>query len=378
MRVLMISKACVTQSYRTKLEYLNQLDPEFEVGLVVPPSWGNLNFEPRTTDGDYPLYLSPVLLNGHNHFHVYPELKSIIRRYRPQLLHIDEEHYSMATYQATHIAERLHIPSLFFTWQNIYKNYPWPFSSMETYVLTHATAAIAGNQEAKEIIRKKGFHHSIWVIPQFGTDTNLYYPRDKAAIKKTWNLEHRFVIGYVGRLVQEKGLDDLWQAARPLLKQHSDILLLLAGQGPWADIIRQRAEAEHLADQLRILPWVETRRMPEVMNGLDVLVLPSHTTPRWKEQFGRVLTEAMASAVAVVGSSSGEIPHVIQDGGIVVAEKSPTALLKALTSLYDSPGLRADLGKFGRQRVLDDYSQEIIARNTLKIYRDLQENHARI
>ncbi len=375
MRVLMISKACVTQSYRSKLEYLNQLDSQFEVALVVPPSWGTLTFEPRPTDGSYPLLVTPVRLNGHNHFHFYPELQSIMRRYRPDLVHIDEEHYSLVTYQAIRIAEKLHIPSLFFTWQNIFKHYPWPFSTTERHVLTHAQAAIAGNQDAQEVLRKKGFHNPIWVIPQFGTDTNLYYPRDKAVTKKSQNLAGQFVIGYVGRLVTEKGLDDLWQAAQPLLAQHSDIVLLLAGQGPWADIIRSRAESLHLGNQVRILPWVTTKVMPEVMNALDVLVLPSHTTARWKEQFGRVLTEAMASEVAVAGSNSGEIPHVIKEGGIVFPEKSPTSLFKALTALYGDPRLRDNLGKAGRQRVLNHYSQEIIARNTLDVYRHLRDNH---
>jgi glycosyltransferase involved in cell wall biosynthesis len=370
----MISKACVTESYRTKLEYLNQLDPHIQVGVVVPPSWGPLQFEPREDDHRYPLLLTSVRFSGHNHFHFYPELRSVIRRYRPDLLHIDEEHYSMVTYQAIRIAERLRIPSLFFTWQNIYKSYPWPFSATERLVLARCRGAIAGNREAREVLRQKGFRNPIWVIPQFGTDTSLYYPRDKSRAKRTWNLEARFVVGYVGRLIEEKGLDDLWQASRPILAQHSDTVLLLAGSGPWADIIRSRAESEGLAGQLLILPWVKTQMMPLVMNALDVLVLPSHTTPRWKEQFGRVLTEAMASEVAVVGSSSGEIPEVIKDAGIVFPEGSATALFKAITSLYDNPGLRSNLGKSGRKRVLQHYSQETIARDTLGVYRHLRDS----
>ena len=86
MRVLMISKACVSASYRTKLEYLNQLDPQVEVGLVVPPAWGSLPFEPRPADHTYPLFLSPIRLNGRNHFHYYPELLSIVPRARGEVV----------------------------------------------------------------------------------------------------------------------------------------------------------------------------------------------------------------------------------------------------------------------------------------------------
>ena len=66
--------------------------------------------------------------------------------------------------------------------------------------------------------------------------------------------------------------------------------------------------------------------VPAVLRALDVLVLPSLTTPSWKEQFGRVLQEAMACAIPVVGSDSGEIPHVIGDAGLVTPEGDAAAL----------------------------------------------------
>lgn len=368
----MISKACVSQSYRTKVEYLNRMDRDIEVGLVVPPSWGPLPFEPRDTDHTYPLFLTPVVLGGRNHFHFYPELNAIIRRYQPDLLHIDEEHYSTVTYQATRIAKRLAIPSIFFTWQNIYKQYPWPFSAMERHVFDQVQGAIAGNQEAQDVLCQKGFRKPIWIIPQFGTDTQLYQPQDKNAAKAAWGVSQKFVIGYVGRLINEKGLGDLWQAAAALLSKHTDAVLLLAGSGPLANVLQQNARSSGLSPQLHVIPWVKTQAMPEIMNALDVLVLPSRTTASWKEQFGRVLTEAMAAEVAVVGSDSGEIPYVIGKAGLVVPEGSPTALFKALESLYDNAGLRFTLGQAGRQRVLGHYSQDVVAQETLKVYHSLR------
>lgn len=247
---------------------------------------------------------------------------------------------------------------------------------MEQEVFHQSLAAMAGNQEAQEVLRRKGFQKPIWVIPQFGTDVKLYQPLDKREIKKDWDMSGRFVIGYVGRLVEEKGLDDLWQASVPLLSEHPEALLLLVGSGPWAEIIQQRAESLQLTSQLRIIPWVSTQKMPEIMNTLDVLVLPSHTTSHWKEQFGRVLTEAMASEIAVIGSSSGEIPQVIGQAGLIVPEGSPTALFKALESLYDNAGLRIALGRQGRQRVLHHYSQDVIAEKTLKVYHHLMSERS--
>ncbi|AUW95069.1 hypothetical protein BXT84_14830 [Sulfobacillus thermotolerans] len=371
MRVLMISKACVSASYRTKLEYLNQLDNQVEVGLVVPPAWGSLTFEPRPQDHSYPLFIAPIRLNGRNHFHYYPELLSIIRRFQPDLLHIDEEPYSSVTYQAVRIAKRLDIPSVFFAWQNIYKNYPWPFSLMERTVFQTARGAIVGNQEAQDVIRRKGFDKPVWIIPQFGCDVGLYQPHDPETAKRIWNLDGQFVISYMGRLIEEKGLDDLWMAAAPLLAQHPHMTLLFVGSGPWQATGQKLAHEAHLDNQVRFVPWVSTGDMPQILNGVDVLVLPSRTTARWKEQFGRILTEAMATEVPVIGSSSGEIPQVIGDAGLVVPEQSPTALAEALQTIFVDEDLRRSLGKKGRLRVLNHFSQEVIATNTMAAYHQL-------
>jgi glycosyltransferase involved in cell wall biosynthesis len=86
---------------------------------------------------------------------------------------------------------------------------------------------------------------------------------------------------------------------------------------------------------------------------LDVLVLPSRTTARWKEQFGRVIVEALWCGVPVVGSDSGEIPWLIglTGGGLVFAEGDRDALRKHLEALRASPALRARLASAGRAAV---------------------------
>jgi glycosyltransferase involved in cell wall biosynthesis len=113
--------------------------------------------------------------------------------------------------------------------------------------------------------------------------------------------------------------------------------------------------------------------MPRFYNGLHVLVLPSRTMPNWKEQFGRVLIEAMACGVPVVGSSSGESPHIVGEGGLVFPEGDVSALRAALQRLRADPLLRASLAEAGRQRVLQHYTQSRIAAETVAVYRELME-----
>jgi len=102
-----------------------------------------------------------------------------------------------------------------------------------------------------------------------------------------------------------------------------------------------------------------------------VLVVPSRTRPNWKEQFGRVIVEAMACGVPVIGSSSGAIPDVIGDAGLIVPEGDRAALAGALRGLMSDPDRRRDLAERGRARVLARYTQAQVAAQTVDVYRSM-------
>ena len=106
--------------------------------------------------------------------------------------------------------------------------------------------------------------------------------------------------------------------------------------------------------------------MPDFYRSLDLLVLPSRTRPNWKEQFGRVLIEAMACGVPVLGSDSGEIPHVIGDAGIVFPEGDVEMLRCQVQRLMVDRAARNSLAAAGRQRVLDRFTMAEIARQTVR------------
>ena len=95
---------------------------------------------------------------------------------------------------------------------------------------------------------------------------------------------------------------------------------------------------------------------------MDVLCAPSQTTPRWREQFGRMLIEAFAAGVPVVASDGGEIPHVVGEAGVLVAERDQVAWLRAIGSLLDDPKRRDALGRRGRDLAVTRYDWRIVAR----------------
>jgi glycosyltransferase involved in cell wall biosynthesis len=135
-----------------------------------------------------------------------------------------------------------------------------------------------------------------------------------------------------------------------------------------------------MAQWLGVLPRVSfdlpipSTQMPYYYSGLDVLVLPSRTRPNWKEQFGRVLIEAMACQVVVVGARCGAIPEVIGDAGLTFAEGDPADLRTQLQRLLGDPHLRLELEQRGRQRVLDHFTQSQIAARTVEVYQQVNRN----
>jgi glycosyltransferase involved in cell wall biosynthesis len=359
MRVLMISKALVVGAYQKKCEELAKL-PGLELLVAVPPFWmleGKPQRLERTYTSGYELAVEPMALNGHFHIHFYPLLRRRFAQFRPELVHIDEEAYNVATFQALRLAQRYQARSVFFTWQNLDRRYPWPFSAIEGYVLRHADACIAGNEEAAAIQRRRGFEREIRVIPQFGVDPELFKPGSSSP-------HEGFVIGYSGRLVEQKGLRVLCEAFEQL---PPDCRLLLVGSGPLEAELRARAAAAGWADRLTITAAGSTA-MPDVYRQMDCLALPSLTTPAWKEQFGRAAVEAMACGVAVVGSDSGEIPHVLGDAGLVAPEGDARALAETLRGLHDAPEKRRELAERGRARVLERFTQERVAWQTYDLY----------
>jgi glycosyltransferase involved in cell wall biosynthesis len=126
-----------------------------------------------------------------------------------------------------------------------------------------------------------------------------------------------------------------------------------------------------IEDRVHFDGVIPSSQMPAYLGQLDILVLPSRTSANWKEQFGRILVEAMACEVTVIGSDSGEIPNVIGEAGLIFAEDNVEELYNHLLTLLKDDILRRRLGRLGRERVLNHYTQEQIAAKTVDVYREM-------
>lgn len=363
-RVLMLSKACLPATYQSKLSAIGG-EADIELSVVVPPSWddraGRVQLD-RIPAHNYTRYVDPIRWNGRYHLFYFPTAAQRLREIRPHVLHIDEEPYNLATWHALRLGRRAGAKTIFFSWQNLARDYPPPFRQLERHVLRHADQAIVGNAAAVDVWRGKGFAGPIDVIPQFGVDPDVFTPAAPAERRET------FVIGAAGRLVPEKGFDLLLRAAAML---DGPWRLEIAGTGPEHDALRRLAEGLGISGRVHFRERVPSAAMPAFLRELDALVLPSRTRPNWMEQFGRILVEAMASGVAVIGADSGEIPNVIGDAGLIVPEDDREALAAALARLRQDSALRRALAARGRERVLARYTQAQIAAQTVAVYRAL-------
>lgn len=351
MKVMIVSRALLVRSYRGKLTELARLG--VRVTAVVPSEWREAG-GPTCLEMDdqigYELIQTSVRWAGHFHLHYYPELNRLLRDIRPDLLHLDEEPYNLSTYLGARAACGANVPSLFFSWQNLVRRYPPPFSGMERSVYRSVVHALAGTQEVARVLRHKGYAGALSVVPQFGVDPEMFRPGAY--------VESPFTIGFLNRLIPGKAP---LMCVRALALLPKDTRLQIVGDGPLRKAVLAEIDRLALGERVSVEPRVPSALVPEILRSLDAVVLPSVTTRRWKEQFGRIIIEAMASGVPVVGSDSGEIPRVIGDGGLIVPEGDVRALARALRQLYEDRDLGRRLGERGRRRVLEHFTHERVA-----------------
>ena len=361
-RVLLLSKASLAAIYQRQMELIAAAGVELLV--LVPQRWrderGEQRFARAHTTG-YRLQATSLRCNGHFHLYTWRGLAKAMHAFRPEIVHIDEEPYNLAAWQAFHHAKRRGAKTLFASWQNLRRRYPPPFSWGERWLLRGVDYALAGTEGSAAVWRAKGYRGPLAIIPQFGVDTQRFRPAAAPGGRP-------FTIGYVGRLIAAKGVDLLLRAAADL---EGDWRLRVVGGGPERAALAALAAGLGIAERVEFTPQLPSDEMPAVYHSLDVLVLPSRRTARWQEQFGRVLTEAMAGAVAVVGAESGAIPGVIGGAGLLFPEGDVAALTEQLRRLRADERWRAELAERGRQRVAEHFTQEIVARKLVAVYREL-------
>ncbi len=380
MRLVVVGHSFVTNYDQMKYVAMKQLDPGLRLRLVVPASmqgrFGPLGHEVHPGLSPEDVVALKARLSGWQlhmtYLHNPVSMAAILRSFQPNVIHIEEEPQALISVE-TIATQRVFVRGAavtLFTWDNLLRPRRFPLGAIKhrlrSYSLRRASTVVCGNQRAAELVREEGlFEGPTEVLPQYGLDPAEHQPGTESRLRAELGLEGSTVVGYMGRLVPEKGLRLLVEALGRL--RSYPWKLLLVGTGPLESEIRRRWMTD-FPGRIVPVPAVPYHQVPHYLRCSDIFVLASYEKPAWKEQFGLTLAQAMLLRIPSIGSTSGAIPEVLGPGGLFFEEGQSEGLERALEELLKSPEHRQQLGALGQEFALRNYSMESVGRRYLAAF----------
>lgn len=347
-----------------KVDLMSQ-DPDFTFFRVRPKSYedayGSRTSQNISNNKNNRLSVSLIGKNIDPHRVLYGSFTFSMTRFKPDIIHAEDEPDSLAALQVL-LAWKLFSPKaklILHTWQNVNRKKRPLVQWVTNTSLKASTAILCSNIEGVTILGDMGFKGIVDIVPPEGVDIEWFKP------PQLRQKNEKFSLLYAGRFAEEKGLDTLLKAMKIAQR---DVVLALVGDGPLKRTLMELAKSLGIHDKVQFLPPVKQDSMPGLYAAADALVLPSRGTPVWKEQYGRVLLEAMACKVPVIGSDSGAIPEVIGDAGLIFKEDDADSLSLCIQKLIDNPSIHKNFMEQGFNRATSLFSQRKIARRTNEFY----------
>ena len=369
LRVLFVSHAYVTGVNQGKLDAIAATN-KATVGLIVPKIWQARGWQKflklETPYSNIKVYPTKIWFAGRVGAFIYApgSIWRAIENFRPDIVHVEQEVFSLSGLELAVITKILRIPVAYFGWENIDRELSLPRRWIRRFILNTSRLIVAGNQEGEVLVKQWGYQKTTAVMPQLGVDRTLFAPRPRARVPE-------FRIGYMGRMLYQKGIDTLFATAKYLTEWNHSFKIILCGSGVDLEELKAQAKQQGLSDSIEWRDGVPHDRVPEVMNEFDVLVLPSRTGETWKEQFGHVLIEAMCMGIPVIGSTCGEIPHVIDRDDLVFPEGDALSLAKIVRRLILEPDWYEEVSRYGRDRVQQHFTHERIADKLITLWQQV-------
>ncbi|PIU41559.1 MAG: hypothetical protein COS99_04820 [Candidatus Omnitrophica bacterium CG07_land_8_20_14_0_80_42_15] len=376
MRILVFGHMYTEPIHREKFQYISR-DDGFHITVVAPHEWrhtlNNYKFTPALENEKFEVICRKISFSGKYFTFFYHGLSKLLKEYRPDIIEIDQEPASFACYSIIKKAKKLRPSSKIVVWtsEDTMTKWKFPLSYFEKYNLSRIGHIIACNSEVEELLRKKGYTGKISIFQFLGISPEIFKPQDVSALMRTLGLNDEFVIGYVGRLTEAKGIKTLFKAFA-LLNDNSR--LLIVGKGELLDELQGLTEELKIKDRVILTGSVSHEGVALYLNCMNVLVLPSEGSDEWREKFGYVVPQAMLCNVPVIGSRHGGIPDVIGDSGILFEPKNAKELSQKIKELKENNGLRHKYIEAGRKRAIENYTVEKVAGKISKVYKSLSND----
>ncbi|MGB7533085.1 MAG: glycosyltransferase family 4 protein [Halobacteriota archaeon] len=202
----------------------------------------------------------------------------------------------------------------------------------------------------ESIIHSHGLERYNNKIFPFGArfvDVNLF------KIKKSID-ERENVIGYIGRFRAEKGVREFVDAIPFILEENKAVNFLMGGDGPLFKEIKDKIDHNKLSDKVELVGWIPHEELPEFLNEIKLLVLPSYT-----EGMPNIVLEAMACGTPVLATAVGSVPDIIKDGetGFILEDNSPECITKNVIKALEHFDLEG-IVKNARRQVEEEFTYE--------------------
>ena len=346
MRVLLVMSDFFEPQYHGLWEEAQRQGVEFEVVLgrfTDAP-------EPTASFGNVTV-LEPFTVRDRLTWKGLRGLREVISASRADLVHVLQEPWAVATTQV--LATKDPRPVVTQGAENLWDQGAWLERQIRRVIvhrnLPKTSGFVSWNTAGVEWAQRSGLPAASPVLVQSSglPRAERFVPREelRAIGRERLDLGVGPVLGYVGRLIPEKGIGwllDAWRSA-----SINGATLVIAGEGPLLGEVLVAAAAD---PSIQALGPVLADEIPSLMASLDALVLPSLTSRDWEEQWGRVLAEAMVAGTPIVASRTGAIPEVVGTAGILVEERSTPDLRAAIERVLSDRELRENLSTAGLVR----------------------------
>lgn len=356
MRALLVSHFYSDPEHRGKLRAL--AGQGVDVLVAIPGGAAGLDNGVRLTpipaSGDPE---TPELLSWNS-----PAIRRVISDFHPDLIQVEESPASAVAAAVASTARKMSIPYVLFSWESLPGRRGLLEQRRYRSALRHAAGVVGGNRIALALLKEQAPSALSAVLPQTGISPAAPALRDAG---------HRGLgLGFIGRLVPERGAETLLLACGQLL---GPWMLTVAGTGPEQEPLEALAQRLGLASRIRWLGGIPRTELGAVWNDLDCLVVPSRETSTWVERTSPALLDAMARGVVPVVTRAGALPEIVGDAGIVVDDAETLAM--ALQELVAEPERLVPLSQRARQRILEEYVDSAVAQRTLAYWGEVVARH---
>jgi glycosyltransferase involved in cell wall biosynthesis len=361
LRVLRIFHGGGVPAYQRRDEEISSLG--HEVHLLVPKAFRELPTLTVAQMRNDVIRVTPVGLYGlrRNPFFFYNPFRIayIFRTFKPQILDVHEEPYSLAAASIllARFISAVKCKMIFRSSQNELKSYPFPFSFIQWMMFRNSTEAYVPSEQARRVLQQKKFKGRVSVV-----GNGVLAPTAPPTAHRT---STRLEVVCVGRLIERKGVQDLVEA---IAGSQLAINVTIVGSGPMENQLRSLVEGrQNVAGCVEFKGAVTIQDAAEIMSRADVICVPSRELNGWSEQFSRALVEGMANYCVPLVSTSGALPEIA--GGITQPFRwgDIGELTHRLEALVESQDLE-DLKFLSHEHAVNNYSWQATSGRIAAIY----------